>query len=339
MKRVRRLAGACAVATALLAPAGASAVPFGPDLDALPANNGPGCAASCMWTFIGTHPVTLVPPASGTVTSVRVKVGGTPGRMRVNIVRFLFQQTGDVAHPISAGPFLEAYGPEFTPAANSVATVPTNLPVTVEPTPAPYDLQTIERIDAVAIEVEDAGVPPPIYPLAGALTYPSYPGPTAQGIPAPSPNALPTYATTGYGVLAAGELALPGAGGGTGNGGNDGGGTGGGGNPGGGGVPTIALPQPTAAVRNGIAPVQLACTGADCAGLLTLQSGGTRAAKKPTVYGKAKFAAAAGKSTTAKVKLNKAGRKLLKHRRKAKVTALVKFASGATKAFALTLKR
>jgi hypothetical protein len=124
------------------------------------------------------------------VTNVRVKVGATTGRMRVNVVRFLFQQNlGDPSHPTSAGPFLEAYGPEFTPTANAVTAVPTSLPVEVDPTPAPNDYTSIQVIDAIAIEVEEGGVPPPIFPRP-SLFYASYPGPTALGLAAPSTNAL-----------------------------------------------------------------------------------------------------------------------------------------------------
>ncbi len=93
----------------------AAVVPFGPDLAPLAANADPrascasgtptpipmGVGGSCMWSFmgIGAGAASLVPPAPGTVTAVRVKVGPVTGRMRVNVIRFLFRQTGDNAHP------------------------------------------------------------------------------------------------------------------------------------------------------------------------------------------------------------------------------------------------
>src|SRR5262249_2951414 len=102
-------------------------------------------------------------------------------------------------------PFLEAYGPEFTPAPNSITTVPVNLPMTVDPTPNPNDLSTIEATDALALEVETPTTPIPLYSAPGALSYYSYPGPTAANVPAPSPNGI-AAATSGYGVLMNADL-------------------------------------------------------------------------------------------------------------------------------------
>ena len=347
--RGRSILAGCLATLAVAAPAGATAIPFGPDLTNLPANNDQGCQASCMWTFVDTYPNTLIAPASGTVTGVRVKVGATTGRMRVNVVRFLFQQNpANPSYPTSSGPYLEAYGPEFTPAADSVTPVATNLPVQVDPTPLPSDGQSIQVIDAIAIEVEETGVPAPIFKLPTALVYPTYPGPTSQGIEAPSFNVLPTYTNIGFGVLANGVVETAGGGVPT-----------GGGPPvtppaGGGGpvaglpgtaVPTIALTRASAPVTRGVAAIPLTCQGADCAGSVTLQSGAGAAravaAKKATTYGTAKFAAKAGKKTTAKVKLNKKGRALLKKKNKAKVIARIAFTKGGGKPSSLpvTLKR
>ena len=76
----------------------AGAVTFGADLAAHPANDNalstcaqsppgyflPQGSASCMWSFqgIGAGAPTLVAPATGTVSRVRVKVGATTGPMR-----------------------------------------------------------------------------------------------------------------------------------------------------------------------------------------------------------------------------------------------------------------
>jgi hypothetical protein len=345
------------------APAGADVASFGPNLDNLPANNSaeascahapPGLlypvnSPSCMWSYIDTYPNSLIAPATGTVTAVRVKVGATTGLMRVNVIRFLFRQTGDTAHPTSAGPFLEAYGPEFTPAANAVTPVATNLAMKEDPTPPVNDTETIQVIDALALEVESSNVPIPIFADGTALTYPVYPGPTAQGVPAPSPNALPSYSSIGYGVLMNADMTTAGAGGGGGPGPGAGGGGpapgAGGGGPVPVGVPTVALPNATVPVKRGVAAIPVQCVGADCAGRVTLQragGGGARAAAKKTVtYGSAAFSAKAGALAKVKVKLNKAGRALLKHRRRAKILARVTFTSGggAAKSFRLTLKR
>lgn len=326
-----------AVAALLALPAGAGAVTFGADLATLPANNTPGgCTqgppgfilgpfglSSCMWSYLGNGTNSLVPPARGVVTAVRVKVGATTGPMRVNVIRFLFRQTGDAAHPFSAGPFLEAYGPQFTPAANAVTTVPANLSMKVDPTPALTDLSTIQVIDALALEVQAPSVPIPAFSAPGALSYPVYPGPTAQGVPAPSPNGLPTYGTIGYGVLMSADLtpdeATPAPAG-----------------------PGPTLPTPTArptvrlpatgTVRDGATLLPIACQVADCSGLVSLLRGGgaaaTASAKRATTLGSARFSAKAGTTKRVKVKLNRTGRRLVAKSRRVKVTARVTFTAG-----------
>ncbi len=259
----------------------------------------------------------LTAPGTGTVTNVRVKIGSTTGPMRVNVIRFLFRQTGNPAQPMSAGPFLEAYGPQFTPQANAITTVPVNLPVQVAATPPPTDLQTIQVIDALALEVLAPNVPIPVYKGGTALAYPVCPGPTGQGIPAPSPNALTSYTTFGYGVLMNADFTAAGGGGGGGAGG---------------GVPVIALPKTSIPVRKGAATIPLCCSGADCAGLVTLlrASGAAArsAAKKPVSYGSARFSVKAGATAKVRVKLNRVGRALLRKRKRAAVTARVTFTSG-----------
>lgn len=354
--RLARTGGLVVVLMALSAPASAGAVTFGADLTALPANNTPNttCAnlppgavlyplnsPSCMWSYLGSGTNSLVPPSPGVVTAVRVKVGATTGKMRVNVIRFLFRQTGDVAHPFSAGPFLEAYGPEFTPAANAVTTVPVNLSMKVDPSPAPTDLQTIEVIDALALEVEAPNVPIPFFSAPGALTYPVYPGPTSQGLQAPSPNGLPTFGTIGFGVLMSADL-TPDAG------------APAGGGPGGAPAAPPQLPAPAALpvvrppagavpVRGGVATLPLLCQVADCSGLVTLLRGGAGAAAKrtPASLGTAGFSAKAGATARVRVRLNRTGRALLARRRTAKVTAKVTFTKGGGQpaTFAVTLKR
>ena len=327
----------------------AHAITFGADLAATPANDAPNttCAhlppgalfqpvgsPSCMWSYIGSGTSTLVAPARGVVNAVRVKVGATTGPMRVNVIRFLFRQTGDAAHPFSAGPFLETYGPQFTPAANAVTTVPASLSMKVDPTPALTDTTTIQVIDALALEVQAANVPVPYFAAAGALTYPVYPGPTAQGLPAPSPNGLPTYGTIGFGVLMSADL-TPDAGAPA---------------PG----PAPAVPTPTArptvrlpatgTVRNGATRLPIVCQVADCSGLISLLRGAgaaTATAKRTTALGSAKFSAKAGTTKRVTVKLNRAGKRLLAKSRRVKVTARVTFTAGggAPVSVPLTLRR
>lgn len=352
--RARTMIGGLAAAGVLAVPGMAQAVTFGANLDALPANDAPNttCAqappgllfpvgsGSCMWSVIdtaATGSASLSAPASGVVTAVRVKVGATTGPMRVNVIRFLFRQTGDPAHPFSAGPFLQAYGPEFTPQANAVTTVPANLSMKEDPTPALTDTQTIQVIDALALEVRAGNVPFPFFTRSTALTYLAYPGPTAAGLPAPDPNPLNSALGGGYGVLMSADLTpdsaapTPGPAPGPGPAPTP--------TP----VPTIALPKGTARVRDGRATVPISCRGADCAGVLQLlRRGGKAAATRRAVsYGSARFSAKAGATTNVKITLNKAGRALLRTRRSAKVTVKVTFSAGGGQpaAYPLTLKR
>ncbi len=151
---------------------------------------------SCMWTYSGYDKYDLdglASPASGRITAIRVKVGPVTGRMRVNVIRFL-NQRGSVS-----GPYLEAYGPEFTPKPNSITQVPTSLRVQSDDYVFPGD-PTIRAIDQLALEVEAPDVPIPLFrdpPAANnfftgaANTYGTYPGPTEQRIEAPSYNAIP----------------------------------------------------------------------------------------------------------------------------------------------------
>lgn len=340
------------LAAAIIAmPASASALTFGADLSGPPVQTPtcpqiaaavavlPPASPSCMVTFLGTSPATLSPPGSGTVTAVRVRAGANPGPMRINVVRFLFQQTGDPARPSSAGPFLEAYGPQFTPAANAVTTVPTSLAMTVTGTPDPSDLKTVQVIDFLALEILGSNIGVPLYKVDGALTYPVFPGPTGQSLAAPSPNALTSFTTAGAGVGMSADFEPSG-------------------NPnvtptpptspGTGGqatgpttliTPKLLLPATTARLRDGGVSLPITCQGADCAGLIQLLSRGGAAAT--TTYGSAKFTLKAGAKKQVRIKLNAKGRALVKRRKKVTFTAKVTFSKGggATQRFTVTVKR
>ncbi len=362
------VAGWLALAAAAPAVGAAATFTFGANLAAVapdpsasvcsapvPAYGVPAGSQSCMASYLGTGTDSLVAPASGTVSTIRVKVGPGTGPMRVNVIRFLFRQNpGDPAHPTSAGPFLQAYGPQFTPAANATTPVATNLAMQEDSTPAPNDGTTIQVIDALALEVAAPNVPIPLFASGpGTLTYLTYPSPTQQGLAAPSPNGIPsTLLGTGAGVLMSADLTTrappvitplpppippptvapppvppppP--------------------------IPRVGLPKQSFTVRNGAATIPVKCTVADCRGRLALLN--TRGAattrsvmrkatkKKTTIYGSATFAAKAGRTAPVKVKLNKSGRALLKHRKKVTVYAKVTFTSGggATRSFKVTLKR
>jgi hypothetical protein len=99
--------------------------------------------------------------------------------------------------------------------------------------------------------------------------------------------------------------------------------------------PPAAVPTPTSAlsvagglVTGGkVAAVAVTCTlDATCAGVLRLVAANSSTAtgtpkkrKTPTVYGTARFSVPAHRTKTVHVRLNRAGKKLVKHRRKTKV--------------------
>jgi hypothetical protein len=132
--RLRSLLLAATV-TLLWLPATASAVTFGADLNQ-PANNPTTCAggwpnqlyqgnpfeqpfyntgnSSCMWTGSGVAQ-TLYAPSSGTVTSVRVKVGAVSGQMQIVVIRTLYRNTFEPGRPELACCVIEHYGPVNLP--------------------------------------------------------------------------------------------------------------------------------------------------------------------------------------------------------------------------------
>ena len=221
-----------------------------------------------------------------------------------------------------------------------------NLPMQVDSTPAPGDLSTIQAIDALALEVETPTTPIPLYSAPGVLSYFSYPGPTAAGVPAPSPNGIAAL-TSGYGVLMNADLttadapvtgqpptpAAPG-----------GGGAGGGGGAAPPAAPTARLARTAADVRGNALSLPVVCQVVDCSGTVTLvpktRAPAAATAAATTTYGTAKFSAKAGKSRTVKVKLNRRGRALLKHRKRAVIAARIALTGQATPITTqLTLRR
>ncbi|HST56621.1 MAG TPA: hypothetical protein VLJ42_12115 [Solirubrobacteraceae bacterium] len=329
-------------------------------------------AQTCLWSSVtlGSSQA-LTAPADGTITTVRVRAGATTGPMQIDVVRFLTQNTFTPGHPNLACCFLQKYGPVFTPAPNAVTTVAVNLPVQEDPFPPPGDTTTIAANDQLALAVLAPNVPVPLFATNGysadlnTLSYAWYPAPTAPGVPEPGPNPLGGFADlSGFQVLMNADLDT--------GGGAAGGGAGGGGAPAGAGgpaggqparMPVLNLPGQTIPVRGGTASVPIQCLVVDCRGTLALQNGqaalrvgaarasasAVRAsaakrqtkARKLVSYGSAHFALKAGKQAKIKVKLNAAGRKLLKHGGSAKVWANVRFSAGggAPKSVRIKLKR
>lgn len=342
-----------AILAASAGPAAAATVTFGADLGQVPANNTPGTACkdgtwwnalllglpllgnivpanaqgSCQFSSGGINTsgsFGLAAPATGTVTAARVKVGNITGPMRINVIRTLFQQTGNAASPSVTTPFMQAYGPTFTPQANAITTVPLNLPVRAQATPDVNDTGTVAGTDWLALEVLSPDVPVPLALSSGAAAFffAAFPGPTAGGVPAPSPNALPNYGALGLQVTMSADLTTSETTGST------------------TGAAAVGLGRSTASVASGRALLDLVCQR-DCAGSVTLGPAGAggRAAKS-TTYGRAAFSGTAGRQFRVRVKLNAKGRALVRRKRKAKVRAVValKGAAMATK-LTVTLKR
>ncbi len=347
----RRLCALSALALGLAhgaAGASAATIPFGTSLDAPlvtavdtscaagtwwygpPLGNilSPASTGSCQFTalgFAGGTTYGLVAPASGTATAARIKVGAVTGPMRINVVRTLFQQTGNAASPLPSPPFLQAYGPTFTPEANAVTTIPLNLPMQAQATPGINDTGTVAGTDWLALEVLSSTVPVPVVASPGAVFFAAFPGPTASNVPAPSPNALPNYGQIGLVLAMNADLTTadpapkPST------------------------TPTPAAPAPVAAtaptvafgaksakVAGGRAGLNLVCQVADCSGVVTLQR--TSGVKKPvtTKFGSARFSVKAGQTGKVRVKLSAKGKALLKTKRKASVQAAIALDGGAT---------
>lgn len=372
------------LAVAVVAPASAGAVTFGADLNQ-PANNpitcadgwpnqaaiglppelgiplfyGPFGSQSCLWLSSGFYP-----PAGGTVTAVRVKAAVT-GRMRIVVVRSLYENTLTPGKPLYACCIIQQYGPEFTAQGGAVTTVPTALAMQEDATPPPQDTTTIAAGDQLALEVLSPNVPVPAFatqnggPDYGVVDLVWFPGPAQNGTPAPSPNVVtPPADFSGFQVLMSADLDTGGGGGGAGTAPGTaapGGGGGGGAPPAPAALPTIGLPTKSIPVKGNTATVPVQCLVVDCTGLLTLQSaqqaGLARVAshskstkhKKPTTvtYGSARFSVPAGMTAKIKVRLGAAGRKLLKRRHSIKVWANVTFSAGGGKPYsvAVTLRR
>jgi hypothetical protein len=161
---------------------GGQQVQIGQNLDGQPANSTVRCVdgvpaqtpqyqgffvqPNAFLPFLNANSCTLITffdgaqvPAPGVVVAANIKVGATTGPMRFVRARVLFQRslTGNVVTCCS----VEQVGGTFTPAANSVTTVPLNFAMTFESIPPQNDLTTVVAQDMVALEVLAPNVPIP----------------------------------------------------------------------------------------------------------------------------------------------------------------------------------
>jgi hypothetical protein len=326
-----------------LAPAGAGATTFGADLSVAPNVNFdcqvtppvagfqvPSGADTCTWWTTGrlndTSQGHVVPYGGGTITQARVRVGPVTGPMQFVVMRSL-RHPQSLADPACCFPV--GASAVFTPAPNSITTVPMNVRVRHDTDQA----SGINNYDHIAISVLAPDVPIPAYytgdqslsaPTGGAF-YPHYtPG---------TERTTGMFGVVGFQTLINADIDTSAPGSGTPTGPTDVSGT----NP-------IALGG-RARVRRGKALVPLICRSPqECAGLLRLQNRaaqGATAAKKGKrirTYGKTRFRIEAGQTKTVKVPLTKAGKRLMRNRKRRSVFLNVKLSSGQVVSKRITLR-
>jgi hypothetical protein len=350
------MAGAL-VAAALASPA--HAVPFGANLNQ-PANVTFDCTVlpgpppgfepgftvlpsgfpTCTWMSTGSvtnaQAGTFVVPVAGTVTQVSVRVGAVTGPMQVVVMR-AFRDFFSTASPICCTEV--ARTPPFTPTPNAVTTIATALPVRKDTLPDPINRSV--TFDMLALSVLAPNVPVPAFDsgshdpanfaIPGAVVYHPAVG--------PSQERFTSSGVGGFQVLMAADVTPSPTGAGP--------------------VPQvpagvgpgitapIALVGRVLAVNNGAVRLPIRCSLATgrCIGTVRLQSGAigvaATAAKKRRLktFGSARVSIPAGKQATVRVRLNKAGRKLVRSKRRVKVWANASVGGKRVAPVRMTLRR
>jgi hypothetical protein len=269
----------------------------------------PSNVGNCTWLAIGTNfgqaEGLLVPNGVGTITQVRIKVGPITGPMQVVILRALRKVAVDPSGENAFCCFEMARSTPFTPNANAINTVATNLPVLAEIGPAPG--ADMIAFDAVALSVLQAGVPVPAHDTG---VYNEISGPSALlFFPAfrPGGERADGFGTSGYQLLMEATW-VP----------NAGGGGGGGTTPAG-----VVLAQPVATQQQNFLLLSLLCNQANpCVGAIRVQNQGAAGggvvtngrAKKPRTitFAKSDFTIPAGQTQQVPIKLTKKGKKMVK---------------------------
>lgn len=344
---------------ALLVPASANAqaVSFGSDLNRPANNNFATCfngydegspfyhfvpaQGTCTWIGVGTignSAESHVVPATGVITNVRIKVGATTGPMQFTLLRYFRRDNpADPGHPDLRGPFFQGETAAFTPAANATSAIPVNLSVRSD-----FDPNLGAFVfDALALSILAPNVPIPAHDtgdrsgnqLAAAWFPRVGPADQANGrVDGHSPaGVVPLYnavmACGGAAAVRAAQCAV------------------GGGGAGGNSIlaPSLGLGRSTAAIRRGIARLRLACQlSITCQGAIRVVPRASGAAKKKPTYAKGRFRIKAGTTKTVKTRLTKAGRRLMRKRKRAKVRLVATMGKGSAKPVFksnLTLKR
>jgi hypothetical protein len=310
---VRILVLICALALTLLLPAEAGATTtFGTDLSRVPDDGMVDCttlppygvptfADTCTWySTISDSEKHVVPEGVGVITRARVRVGSITGPMQFAVGRAQLDRNKEPGHQLLCCVW-RAAGPEFIPAPNSITEVTLN-----EPVEYVRDFQSNQDLfDNLALSVLQAGVPIPAAPVVGGFNITSTAGACWPAVQRGNSYCMPGGPGR-YAVLFNADWEY---------------------NPAGsGGNATVNLARELAWVRRNVARVQLACLLAQCAGVLRLQNArapgaGAAASRKTVTYGRADFTIPAGQTKTVRVKLSKAGRALVRKRRKARAWA------------------
>lgn len=163
-----------------------------------------GIAGSCtILTFSQQDPGNAT---SGTVTTARIRVGASTGRMRFVRLRNLYQNKAGT-NGIRECCSIQEYGAIFTPAANAVTTVTLNFRMTFEPPPPATDFTTVIGQDRIGLEVLDSNTPIPAVWTRNGLTdtginatFIWLPSISNQGFPAGALQ-LPNHTTSYSGFL------------------------------------------------------------------------------------------------------------------------------------------
>jgi hypothetical protein len=348
-RRIAMLTLTAVLCTAVFAST-AAAIPFGADLNQ-PANVNFDCtvlpgpppaftpgftvlpsgAATCTWMNVGSllnlQAGTFVAPVAGTVTQVAVRVGPVTGPMQVVVMR-AFRDFNSTASPVCC--IEVARTPPFTPTPNAVTTIATALPVRKDVVPDP--INNTVTFDSLALSVLAPNVPVPAFDT-GSHDPSNFAIPAAAVYhPAVAPN-QERFISSGVGgfqvLMAADVTPSP---------------TGAGPAPAGNVTAPIALARRVIAVNNGALRLPIRCSLATgrCIGTVRLQSGQPVAAaaaqRRITTYGKARVSIAAGRSAQVRIRLNRAGRRLMRSKRRPKVWANATI-GGRPTAVRVTLRR
>ena len=279
---------------------------FGPQFVFLPD------PSSCTWTSsgtFGTFTESAIVPSDGTVTRARVKTGPSVGPIQVVTLRSL----SDAPTPGGGQPapaqccIVQTAGPVFTPAPNAVTTIRLNLAVQNN-----QNAQGVGTFDAIALSILAPNVAIPAHDetAQGANTFSNVFSPAVQ----PGTQNANRNGVQGVQLLLHADF-VP--------------------------VFPVTLGRRAAPVRGGDALVDLVCgPSAACRGTLALLSRAGAAAKgKRVVLGSARFRIAKGRKSTARVKLSRRGRALVRKRKNTKATLRVTLRNKRATSRTITLRR